>query len=80
MPQNIARLEVDELGPSPAPKDVAVGGLVDVASMMVLRILGFDVHQHFAGGRIALRCEVRAPRRSRVFPSRVVGFETAHPE
>jgi hypothetical protein len=67
MPQDIARLEIDELGPSPAHEDIAVGGLVQIASMMVFRILGFDVHQHFTGGQVSLRREVRAPRRSPLF-------------
>jgi hypothetical protein len=63
MPQDIARLEVDELGPSPAHEDIPVGGFVKIASMVVFRILGFDVHQHFTGGQVTLRRKVRAPRR-----------------
>ena len=77
MPQDITRLEVDELGPSPAHEDIAVGGLVEIASMMVPRVLGFDVHQHFTSGQIALRREVRAPRRSPLFWK---WLETTHPE
>ena len=62
MPEDLARGEIDELGPSSAPEDIAVGGLVLVAPMMVSGVLGLDVHEHFAGVQVTLRGEVRAPR------------------
>jgi hypothetical protein len=61
MPKNIAALEIDELGTSPASEDIAVGGLVRVASMMVTRVLRLDVHKYFAGNKIPLSRKVWAP-------------------
>jgi hypothetical protein len=61
---HLARSQIEELDPAPAREDIAVGGLVLIAAMVVSQVFGLDLLEQLARAQVVLDCEIGAPRGS----------------